>query len=137
MWALAPEGHSAMNGIESGVLESKEERMKSVDRDYDKYGNCNINRWILYMFLFVGFLMVLAKVWTEIHLHGLSIHTGFQAIMLPLFFFVPFFASLQFIKYVRSVLKENLISERVAKNCEFWIGNQMLIVYFAIMIIAG
>jgi hypothetical protein len=59
----------------------------------------------------------------------LSFHTGFQAIMLPLFFFFPFFASSQFSKYIRSALKENLISERVAKNCEFWIGNQMLIVF--------
>jgi len=110
--------------------------MKSVDRDFDEHGNCNINRWILYMFLFVGFLVILAKRWTEIHLQGWSFHTVFQAIMLPLFFFIPFFASLQFSKYVRNALKENLMSERVAKNCEFWIGNQMLIVYFAIMIIA-
>jgi len=88
------------------------------------------------MFLFVGFLVILAKPWTEIHLHGLSFHTVLQAIMLPLFFFVPFFASLQFSKYVRNALKENLMSERVAKNCEFWIGNQLLIVYCAIMIIA-
>jgi len=34
-------------------------------------------------------------------------------------------------------LKENLISETVAKNCEFWIGNLLLIVYFTIMIFVG
>jgi hypothetical protein len=111
--------------------------MKSVDRDFDEYGNSNINRRILYMFLFVGFLITLAKVWTDFHLRGLSFHTVLQAIMPPLFFFLPFFASLQFSRYIRSALKENLISETVAKNCEFWIGNLLLIVYFTIMIFVG
>jgi hypothetical protein len=108
-----------MNGTESMALESTEERMKSVDRDFDEYGDCNIKRKMSYMFLFAGFLIILAKMWTGIHLHGLSFHTGFQAIALPLFFFVPFFDSLQFSRYIRSALKENLVSERVAKNCEF------------------
>jgi flagellar biosynthesis protein FliQ len=114
-----------------------EERMKSVDRDFDEYGNCNINRWILYGLLFVGFLVILAKAWTEIHVNGLSFHTVFQAIMLPLVFLFPFVVSLQFSRYMRNVLKEDLLSERVAKNCEFWIRNQMLIVYLAIMFIAS
>jgi len=111
--------------------------MKSVDRDFDENGVCKTNRRILFMFLFVGCLITLAKVWTEIHLHGLSFHTVSQAIMFPLFFFFPFFASLQFSRYVRSALREDLIGERVAKNCEFWIGNQLLIVYFTIMIFVG
>jgi hypothetical protein len=39
--------------------------------------------------------------------------------------------ALLFRRYIRRALKEELISERVAENCEYWIGQLIFTVYAA------
>jgi hypothetical protein len=46
-----------------------------------------------------------------------------------LFFITPLIPALLFRRYIKCALKEELISERVAENCEYWIGKLIVTVY--------
>ncbi|MGB7983531.1 MAG: hypothetical protein WCF54_00060 [Terracidiphilus sp.] len=122
-----------MNETESGVLESQVERMKSVDRDFEPKEYSRI-MWILaYFLLAAGGIVLSIKILDEIHHRGSIFHTAIQIITLPLIYICPLLLSFRFRKYTRDALMENLISERVANNCEFFIGQQLMVIYMAIM----
>ena len=111
--------------------------MKSVDRDFARKAYDNSFHWTAaYIFVAAGSLAVLIGLWDEVHLRGLSSLTLIRIVGLPLIFVCPLIVSLLFNRYVRSALKENLVSERVAKNCEYWIGSQLLVVYFLVTLFA-
>jgi hypothetical protein len=112
-----------------GCSYSTEERMKSVDRDFVGNGYVGTN-WIYgYSFLALGLICMFVKIWKGFLLHGLSFDICFQMFSLPLFFITPLIPALLFRRYIRSALKEELISERVAENCEYWIGKLIVTVY--------
>lgn len=119
-----------MNGIESGVLESKEERMKSVDWDF--FGNGYVGtEWLFaYSFMALGAISIFVKIREGVHLRGFSTML-FHIVMFPLLFIFPLIIAFLFRRYIKNALKENLLSERVAENCEYWIGRLIGIVYFA------
>jgi hypothetical protein len=135
--ALAPEGMFRRNGIESWVLESLEGQMKSVDQGFDPKGSSGFNWPLAYMFFAFGAIFMFSKIWNEAHLRGLNYQIIFLIVLRSLIFVLPLVFSLQFRRYIRSALKENLMSERIAKNCEYWIRNQLTVVYFAIMLFAA
>jgi hypothetical protein len=115
--------------------------MKSVDRDFDRY---RITRyiWILsYAFVAWGAFVIFGRLWHEIHRHGLSLwstsNTLSHVISIPFFFITPLILSFQFRRYSRCALKENLVSERVAKNCENLIGLQLMFVYMTLILFAN
>ena len=105
--------------------------MKSVDREF--VGNGYVGtRWLFaYSFLAFAAIGMVIKIWRGIHLHGLSSYILFQIVLLTLFFIVPLIVALLFRRYIRRALKEELISERVAENCEYWIGQLIFTVYAA------
>jgi hypothetical protein len=105
--------------------------MKSVDRDY--FGNRYVEAdWLFsYGFVALGTIGMLVKIWEGIHLRGSSSHALFHIITLPLLFILPLVFALLFRRYIRSALKEELVSERVAENCEYMVGRLIFIVYFA------
>jgi hypothetical protein len=114
---------------------SKEERMKSVDRVFEPEGYGNFYVYLAYVFMIIGSLLVFGRLRDEFHLHGLSFHTVMQILALPCGYLLPFLFSFRFSKYIKKALEENIVSERVAKNCEFWIGFQLFVVYFVISIL--
>jgi len=105
--------------------------MKSVDRDFEPNGFMKIRWLIAYLFVAAGPIGMLVNKWDEIHLSGLSFHTLFQIVLLLLLFILPLIFAHLFRRYIRKALKEDLVSEKVAKNCEYWIGRLFFIVYFA------
>jgi hypothetical protein len=111
--------------------------MKSVDRDFDPKGSNGFNWPLAYMFFAFGAIFMLSRIWNEAHLRGPDYRTIFLIVLRSLLFVFPLVFSLQFRRYIRSALKENLISERIARNCEYWIRNQLTVVYFAIMLFAA
>jgi hypothetical protein len=115
------------------TVDSTEERMKSVDRDFDPYGIARHVWTVSYVFMAFGVLAAFGRFWDEIHFHGLPLHILFRIIGFPLAYVCPLILSLVTRSYIRSALKENLVNERVAKNCEYWIGLQLTIVYIVIM----
>jgi hypothetical protein len=119
---------------------SLEERMKSVDLDFDRNGFARYIWGLSYAFVAWGAFVVFGRFWNEIHRHGLSLwpatNTLLRIIVLPFFYISPLIFSLQFRRYKRCALKENLVSERVAKNVEYLIGLQLMFVYMAIMLFA-
>ena len=110
--------------------------MNSVDRDFEPKGSSGISWLVAYVLLAVGAIGVFAKMWDEVHLRGTTFHALVRVVPLPFFFIVPLTFSLFFRRYIRSALKENLVSERVANNCEYWVGTQLLFVSFLIMLLA-
>ena len=112
--------------------------MKSVDRDYFLKTDGEAS-WILASYVMVALvaLVLFPRVWHEVHLQGLSFSTVLRMVTLPVIYVVPLVSSLRFRRYTRRALKENLVSERVAHNCEFFIGNQLFLVYLAIMSLAA
>jgi hypothetical protein len=113
---------------------SSEERMKSVDRDFVRHGS-GLTIWHLaYFFMAGGAIGMLVKIWEGIHLRGLPYHTAIPSIVLLLFFISPLIFSFQFRRYIRCALNENLVSKRVAENCEYWIGLLIFYVYLAFLL---
>jgi hypothetical protein len=107
---------------------------KSVDRDFAQKWYDNKFHWTTaYIFVAAGSLAFLMRLWEEVHLRGLT-HTLIRIVPFSLIFVCPLTVSLLFRGYIRSALKENLVSERVAKNCEYWIGSQLFSVYILILI---
>ena len=105
--------------------------MKSVDRDFVGNGYLGTHWFFAYFFVALGANAMLVKIWKCIHLHGLSSYMLFQIVLLSLLFISPLLLVLLFMRYIRSALKENLVSERVAENCEYWIGKLISISYLA------
>ncbi|MFY9854428.1 MAG: hypothetical protein WAK26_11190 [Terracidiphilus sp.] len=104
--------------------------MKSVDRDCGSDGHAEF-RWLFaYFFVALGTIRIFAKIRGGIHLHGLP-YTLFDIALVSLLFMSPLIFALLFRRYIRSALKEELVSERVAGNCEYWIGQLIGVVYFA------
>jgi hypothetical protein len=111
------------------------ERMKSIDRDFAQKWYDNFHWPAAYIFVAAGSLAVVTRLWEEVHLRGLP-HALIRIVSFPLIFVCPLIVSLLFRGYIRSALKENLVSERLAKNCEYWIGLQLFSVYILILIFA-
>jgi hypothetical protein len=108
--------------------------MNGVDRDFDRNGGGRFFWPLTYLLVALGYLDVFAGLWKEIHLRGWSPTALVHLIPLSLILICPLVASLRFRRYERCALKGNLISERVANNCEFWIGLQLMIVYSALIV---
>jgi Flp pilus assembly protein TadB len=126
-----------MNETESGVLESTEERMKSVDRDFDSTKKTGYSQLLAaYYLLPVCAIAVLIKIGHEAYLHWFSFFVLFKLIALPILFVFPLMTTLRFVKYIKKALKEGLISERIANNCEYFIGNLLMTIYMTIMLFA-
>jgi hypothetical protein len=106
--------------------------MKSVDRDYGLKMSGDFNWFLVYLLVASGLIILFAKLWNENHLNGLSSYKLFLFIVQPLALIGPLVVSLRFREYVREALKENLISERVAKNCEYWILSLLFTIYIVI-----
>jgi len=121
------------NETESGVLESTEKRMKSVDRDFGPFGFGRFNRTIVYLFAAMVALIFFVRLWKDVHRNELSFFSVMDIVTFTLGFISPLFVYYSFMKYLRSAMKENLVSERVTKNCEFYIGLLMFMVYLAFM----
>jgi hypothetical protein len=117
---------------------SMEERMESVDRIFDPvFGpkKLDVLKWV-WVIVFVtglafGALGVYVRISEKIHLQGLSSHNLFQVVSLPLLFILPLVISLLIWRLIGSALKENLVSERVAKYSMFLIKLLIFIVYYA------
>src|ERR1017187_1609691 len=104
-----------------------EEQMKSVDRDYGaslSLGKSSLGMsltsylsWVItYSSMTIGAFSVFAKIRDEAHLRGLPFFTHVQIVLVSLIFFsLPLIGSLGFRSYIKKALKENLVSERVAK----------------------
>jgi len=110
--------------------------MKSVDRDYAGNGYAQTYWFFAYSLLVLGTIGVFIKLWKGIYLHGLSSDIVFQNLSFTLLFIIPLIFALLFRRYIRSALKENLVSERVAENCEYWIGRLISSVYVAFILYA-
>ncbi len=106
--------------------------MKSVDQDFKRYGSTSLFWTWTYLIVGLGSMSMLTKIWYEVSLHGMPFHTLIQIIGLPLIYIFPLILSLRIRRYSRCALKENLVSERVANNYEFFIGRLLLMVYAAI-----
>jgi hypothetical protein len=105
--------------------------MKSVDRDFVRDGHMSADWLFAYVFVAGGAFVMLVRIWMGVHPRGLVPYTLFQIIWLPLLFISPLIFAFLFRRYIRSALNEDLVSERVAENCEYWIGRLIFIVYFA------
>jgi hypothetical protein len=106
--------------------------MKSVDRDFDSHGIARNIWFVSYAFVAFGVFAATGRFWDENHFHGLPLLL-FRIVGFSLAYLGPLILSLAFRSYIRCALKENLVSERVVKNCEYWIGIQLTIVYFVLM----
>jgi hypothetical protein len=113
--------------------QSLEKPIKSVDRDFAEKGFARYFWGLSYTLAVLGAFALFARFWDEIHLHGLQFHSLVRIVGLPLICVCPLILSLSARRYIRSALKENLVSERVAGNFEYWIGIQLTIAYMAIM----
>jgi hypothetical protein len=117
--------------------------MMNVDSDFDPKGIARYIWSLSYAFVVWGAFVVFGRFWHEIHLHGLSLehllvsNTLLRIISLPWLYICPLILSLQFRRYNRCALKENLVSERVVKNIEYYIGIQLMFVYMAIILFAN
>jgi uncharacterized protein (DUF983 family) len=113
-----------------------EERMKSVDRDFELDKDISLLPASYVLAIFIAFV-VFPSVWHEVHLQRMSFNTVFRMATLPVIYIFPLIISLRFSRYIKGALKGNLVSERVAKNCEDWIGKLLISVYFAIMLLVA
>jgi hypothetical protein len=111
--------------------------MKSVDRDFDANGIAKHFWTLAYVIVALGAFAVFGRFWDEIHLHGLPPHKLIRIVALPLIYLCPIIFSLAIRRYIRCALKEKLVSERVANNCGFFIGQQLIFVYIAILLLAS
>jgi hypothetical protein len=107
--------------------------MKNVDRDFDRSGVVKLIWVCAYTIAALGALCVSGKILEIIHLHGFVLLTLIHFFALLIVFVCPMIISLLFRRYVRSALKENLVSARVANNCEYLIGILLMFAYFAIL----
>jgi len=103
--------------------------MKSVDKDYVGNGYVRTEWLFAYSFMALGSISIFVKIREGIHLYGFSTML-FHIMIFPLLFSFPLIIAFLFRRYIKNALKENLLSERVAENCEYWIGRLIGIVYF-------
>jgi hypothetical protein len=106
--------------------------MKSVDRDFDSNGITE-HFWFAYAIVAMGAFAIYGRFWDEVHLRTLSFHILIRIIALSLIYICPLILTFAFRRYISCALKENLVSERVAKNCEYWIEIQLMVVYISII----
>ncbi|HEY1253510.1 MAG TPA: hypothetical protein VGF01_01875 [Terracidiphilus sp.] len=111
--------------------------MKSVDRDYVGNGSMEQNWLFAYAWMIFGTICFLDGIWNEVHLHGWSYRIFLKVAAVLLMFISPLMRSLQFRKYIRSALKEDLVNERVATNCEYFMGQQLFaaFTFFAMILL--
>ena len=107
--------------------------MKSVDRDFDQYEMARRFWPVAYGLMGLGAFALFGRLWDEVHLHGLSFYLFLRIASLLLIYVCPLVLSFGSRRYNRSALKENLVSERVANNNEYFIGFQLKFVYLAFM----
>ena len=107
--------------------------MKSVDRDFYPSESAKLYWIVAYFGVAVGAFGMFMRFWDEVHHQALSFHILVHIVPLPFLFIFPLLLSLFFRRYIRCALKENLISERVAKNIEHYLGMQLIFVYLTIM----
>jgi hypothetical protein len=110
--------------------------MKSVDRDFDLNGRSGFYWPFVYLAMVLAAGGIVIKILYVVHHRGFDFYTPFQIVVIPLILIFPLIFSLRFKKYVRGALKESLISERVANNCGLFLGQQLVFVYIAIVILA-
>jgi len=109
--------------------------MKSVDRDFDQKGKTGYSQLLAaYYLLPVCGVAVFLKLGHEAYLQWFSFSILFKLIALSIMFIFPLISTRRFVKYIKEALKENLISERVASNCEFFLGNMLMTIYLTIML---
>lgn len=107
--------------------------MKNVDRDFDAKKEGGF-RWLFaYLFFVAGAIILVFRIWEEVHRQGMSFYSVIRIIGIPLIYVCPLIISFQFRKYVRSALVENLINERAANNCEHFIGYELFL--FGVLIV--
>jgi hypothetical protein len=102
--------------------------MKSVDRDFDPAGTSKIWWPVAFIAVLLVYSRIVERYWPAIRLHELS----FQMFIVPLLCVFPLAFSLLFRRYIKAALRENLVSARVAGNCEFFVAMMLFISYFAI-----
>jgi hypothetical protein len=106
---------------------------KSVDRDLvDSNWSPRMVWGFSYVWAAIDFAMVLIDSWKGYLDHGASFYELFAPVVY-LMVLVSFFGVR---RYFRSALSENLITERVARNCDYYLGQLFLWVCFAISFIA-
>ena len=111
--------------------------MKSVDRDFDQKKKNGYSQLLAaYYLLPVLGITVIFKIGHEAYLQWFSFKVLFKLILLPICFIFPLMATLRFVKYIKEALKEDLISERVANNCEDFLGSLLMTIYLTIMLFA-
>ena len=102
--------------------------MKSVDRDFDSGGL----RRIWWVMALISVVLVYARIvercWHAIRLHELS----FQLFFVPVLCVFPLMFSVLFRRYIKNASRQNLVSARVAGNCEFFVAMMLFFSYFAI-----
>jgi hypothetical protein len=102
--------------------------MKSVDCDFDPSGTSRFLWPLAGVFAAIAYFQILERVWQTYHLHKLS-EFSFWPLLLCVF---PFMFSILFSRYIRSALRENLVSARVANNSQNWIAMTVFLIYFSI-----
>ena len=109
--------------------------MKSMDRDFVENENLKGNWLFTYVWMIFGSIIFLDGIWNEVHLHGWGYHIFLKIAAVLLMFVAPLIESIKFRKYIRSALKEDLVNERVATNCEYFIGKQLYaaFIFFAMI----
>jgi ACR3 family arsenite efflux pump ArsB len=110
--------------------------MERVDWDFDKNGYGRHFWNIAFTLVAVGAFALLVGFWDKVFLLALPFSTFARFVLIPFMFIFPLIVSLATRRYIRTALKENLVSERVANNCEYFTGIQLLVVYFLIMLFA-
>jgi hypothetical protein len=111
--------------------------MKSVDRDFGRGGYVEANWLFSYIWMIFGSICFLDGIWNEVHLHGWGYRVFPKVAAVSLMFIAPLIESIKFRKYIRSALKEDIVNERVATNCEYFIGKQLYaaFVFFAMILL--
>ena len=103
--------------------------MKSVDRDFVGNGYLKGKRLFIYGWMILGSICFLDGIWNEVHLHGWTNYIFLKIAVVSLMFVAPLIESIKFRKYIRRALKEDIVNERVATNCEYFIGEQLSVVF--------
>ena len=110
--------------------------MENVDWDFDTNGYGRHFWKIAFNLVAVGAFAIFVRFWDKVHFPGLPFSTFTQFVLIPLMYIFPLIVSLASRRYIRTALKENLVSKRVANNFEYFTGIQLLVVYFLIMLFA-
>jgi hypothetical protein len=106
---------------------------KSIDRELFTSGLSAGMLWSFAgLWTAMDFVMVVLDSWNNYHAHGAS----FRLFFTPLVYVLPVTNFLGFRRYLHSARSEGLITERIARNCDYSLAALCFAVYFAISFIA-